>query len=60
MHNFYFNKNLKNPFFFFLFRWNFCIKCYAFVFKSKLLSQSHIPYYITVVITNLKKKNPAR
>ena len=36
-----------------------CVKCYAFVFKSELLSPSHIPYHITVVITNLKKKNPA-
>ncbi len=35
-----------------------CVKCYAFVFKSELLSPSHIPYHITVVITNLKKKNP--
>ena len=35
-----------------------CVKCYAFVFKSKLLSPSHIPYHITIVITNLKKKNP--
>ena len=34
-----------------------CVKCYAFVFKSELLSPSHIPYHITVVITNLKKKN---
>ena len=36
-----------------------CVKCYAFVFKSELLRPSHIPYHITVVITNLKKKNPA-
>ena len=35
-----------------------CVKCYALVFKSELLSPSHIPYHITVVITNLKKKNP--
>ena len=36
-----------------------CVKCYAFVFKSELLRPSHIPYHITIVITNLKKKNPA-
>ena len=35
-----------------------CVKCYAFVFKSELLRPSHIPYHITIVITNLKKKNP--
>ena len=35
----------------------FCVKCYAFVFKSELLSPSHIPYHITVVITNLKKND---
>ena len=33
-----------------------CAKCYAFVFKSKLFSQTHIPYHITVVITNIKKQ----
>ena len=37
-----------------------CVKCYALVFKSELLSPSHIPYHITVVITNLKKKNLLR
>ena len=35
-----------------------CVKCYAFVFKSELLRVRHIPYHITIVITNLKKKNP--
>ena len=35
-----------------------CVKCYALVFKSELLSPSHIPYHITVVITNLKKQKP--
>lgn len=33
-----------------------CAKCYAFVFKSKLFSQTHIPYHITTVMTNIKKK----
>ena len=37
-----------------------CVKCYALVFKSELLSPSHIPYHITIVITNLKKKNLLR
>ena len=37
-----------------------CVKCYAFVFKSELLRPSHIPYHITIVITNLKKKNLLR
>lgn len=37
-----------------------CVKCYAFVFKSELLRPSHISYHITVVITNLKKKNLLR
>ena len=36
-----------------------CVKCYAFVFKSELLRLRHIPYHITIVITNLKKKNTA-
>ena len=33
-----------------------CAKCYAFVFMSKLFSQTHTPYHITVVITNIKKQ----
>lgn len=33
-----------------------CAKCYAFVFMSKLFSQTHTPYHITVVMTNIKKK----
>ena len=37
-----------------------CVKCYAFVFKSERLRPSHISYHITVVITNLKKKNLLR
>ena len=36
-----------------------CVKCYTFVFKSELLRPRHIPYHITIVITNLKKKNTA-
>ena len=44
----------------FVFPLELCVKCYAFVFKSKLLRPSHIPYHITVVITNLKKKNLLR
>ena len=55
---FYLNKNLKEPFLMFVVPLELCVKCYAFVFKSELLRPSHIPYHITIVITNLKKKNP--
>ena len=34
-----------------------CVKCYAIVFKSELLRLRHISYHITIVITNLEKKN---
>ena len=44
----------------FVFPLELCVKCYAFVFKSELSRPSHIPYHITVVITNLKKKNLLR
>ena len=34
-----------------------CAKRYALVFKSELLRQAHTTYPITIVITNIKKKN---
>ena len=33
-----------------------CAKCYALVFKNEFLRLSHIPYHITIVITNIQKQ----
>ena len=35
-----------------------CAKCYALVFKNEFLHLSHIPYHITIVITNIQKQKP--
>ena len=51
-------KKPEEPFLSFVVPLELCVKCYAFVFKSELLRQRNTPYHITVVITNLKKKNP--
>ena len=52
------NKNRKNPFWCLWLLQSLCAKCYGFVFKNKLLSQIHISYHITIVITNIRRKKP--
>ena len=54
-----FKQKPEKPFLWFAVPMEPCAECYGFVFKNKLLRQSHISHHITVVITNHKKKNPA-
>jgi len=51
-----FYKNLKNPFFCLVALSEPCAKCYALVFKSKLLRQCHNPHHITSFLQALEGK----
>ena len=51
------NKNLENPFWRLWLLQSLCAKCYGPAFKNKFLRQFPTSYHITIVITNLRRKN---
>ena len=53
------NKNIENPFCRLWLLQSLSVKCYGSAFKNKFLRQFQISYHITIVITNLRRKNPA-
>ncbi len=54
------DKNRENPFFCLVAPPEPCAKCYALVFKSKLLRQCHNPHHITSFLQDLEGKTPLR
>jgi len=54
------DKNRENPFFCLDAPPELCAKCYALVFKSKLLRQCHNPHHITSFLQALEGKTPLR